>query len=205
MTQVNWVIKKLSALSIDKEGQTEANDRGQSMPGVLRTVNDTCDFNVQSGSDTGPKLSPWHPICQLSALPITASEGENTSMPAPWASSYQQLPGETTSCWLPSPHPMRPIVACWRGPGSKLRMDTFSALLLPLSLASHSSVGFRRGKQESWHPGTPNLVTVLATVLMPRDLDRAAHHGLQPCSTIPRTEGGEGRHSRNHQRICSPF
>lgn len=58
MTQVNWVIKKLSALSIDKEGQTEANDRGQSMPGVLRTVNDTCDFNVQSGSDTGPKLSP---------------------------------------------------------------------------------------------------------------------------------------------------
>lgn len=57
MTQVNWVIKKLSALSIDK-GQTEANDRGQSMPGVLRTVNDPCDFNVQSRSDTGPKLSP---------------------------------------------------------------------------------------------------------------------------------------------------
>lgn len=58
MTQVNWVIKKLSALSIDKEGQTEANDRGQSMPGVLRTVNDTCDFNVYRAEVTQDQNFP---------------------------------------------------------------------------------------------------------------------------------------------------
>lgn len=71
------------------------------MLGMLRTLNNPCDFSVQRGvaqdrnfpSDT-QSVSTW-------GCPPLPLEGEMTSMPAPVASFYQQLPGETTSQGLP--------------------------------------------------------------------------------------------------------
>lgn len=57
------------------------------------------------------------------------------------------------------------------------------------------------GQQEFWHPGTPNPVTVLATVLTPKDLIKKVHCSMR----IARTEGIEGHQSCDHRRIFSFF
>ena len=57
------------------------------------------------------------------------------------------------------------------------------------------------GQQESWHPGTPNFVTVLATVLMPKDLTRKVHCSMR----VAKTDGRKGHQSCDYRRIFSFF
>lgn len=95
------------------------------MHGLLRTWNNPCDFSLQREvaqdrnfpSDT-QSVSAW-------GCPPLPPEGEKTSMPAPLASSYQQLP-------VTAPHTTLPAVACWGGPRSHLR----SPFSIPVSCLS---------------------------------------------------------------------